>query len=127
MAAAAIEAICSKCLPCTYSAFVYVALLAGDYKPVLPKTHILLPGYKLTDVRYRDSWFKQVSGEQKQLAEDTATSHRCLEAARTAELAARKAALEFEARAMLASKEVRAQTFLLAFVMWSKSFRISAE
>lgn len=54
----------------------------------------------------RDSWYQQVTSEQKQLAQDTATCHQSLEGARAAELAARKAALDFEARAKLASKEV---------------------
>lgn len=54
----------------------------------------------------RESWYQQVTSEQKQLAEETASCHRSLEAARAAELAARRAALEFEARAKLASREV---------------------
>lgn len=54
----------------------------------------------------RESWYQQVTSEQKQLAEETASCHRSLEAARAADLAARRAALEFEARAKLASKEV---------------------
>lgn len=59
----------------------------------------------------RDSWYEQVTSEQKQLAKDSASCHQSLEAARAAELAARKAALDFEARAKLASKEVlEAQT-----------------
>ena len=54
----------------------------------------------------REAWSQQVSNEQKQLAQDSATARKGLEAARTAELAARKAALEFEARAQLAEKDV---------------------
>ena len=54
----------------------------------------------------RDSWYQQVTDEHKQLAQDTASCHRSLEGARAAELAARKTALDFEARAKLASKEV---------------------
>ena len=56
----------------------------------------------------REAWSQQVTSEQKQLAQDGAESHKSLEAARTAELAARKAALDFEARAKLALKEVSA-------------------
>jgi len=52
-----------------------------------------------------------VTNEQKQLAQQTMESHKSLEAARTAELTARKAALEFEARASLALKEVCFQVF----------------
>ena len=54
----------------------------------------------------REAWSQQVTNEQKQLAQETVESHKSLEAARTAELTARKAALEFEARASLAFKEV---------------------
>lgn len=54
----------------------------------------------------REAWSQQVTSEQKQLAQQTVESHTALAAARTAELAARKAALEFEARASLALKEV---------------------
>ncbi|KAL0017807.1 hypothetical protein WJX77_003443 [Trebouxia sp. C0004] len=53
----------------------------------------------------REAWSQQVTSEQKQLAQETVESHKSLEAARTAELTARKAALEFEARASLALKE----------------------
>ncbi len=52
-----------------------------------------------------------MTNEQKQLAQQTMESHKSLEAARTAELTARKAALEFEARASLALKEVCFQVF----------------
>ncbi|DBB04723.1 TPA: hypothetical protein ACH3X3_010027 [Trebouxia sp. C0006] len=53
----------------------------------------------------REAWSQQVTNEQKQLAQETVESHKSLEAARTAELTARKAALEFEVRASLALKE----------------------
>ncbi|KAL0021694.1 hypothetical protein WJX79_001117 [Trebouxia sp. C0005] len=53
----------------------------------------------------REAWSQQVTNEQKQLAQETVESQKSLEAARTAELTARKAALEFEARASLALKE----------------------
>ena len=55
---------------------------------------------------HREAWSQQVSSEQKQLAEDSVQAHTSLQAARAAELAARKAALEFEARAKLGLKEV---------------------
>ena len=54
----------------------------------------------------REGWSQQVATEQKQLAQESAEARRGLEAARTAELAARKAALEFEARAKLAQQDV---------------------
>ena len=49
-----------------------------------------------------------MTNEQKQLAEEGAQARSALESARTAELAARKAALEFEARAQLAHRDVSA-------------------
>lgn len=54
----------------------------------------------------REGWSQQVATEQKQLAQESAEARRGLEAARTAELAAHKAALEFEARAKLAQQDV---------------------
>ena len=47
-----------------------------------------------------------MTNEQKQLAQDSAEGHKALESARAAELAARKAALESEAQAKLASSQV---------------------
>ncbi|DBA79876.1 TPA: hypothetical protein ACH3X1_008221 [Trebouxia sp. C0004] len=64
----------------------------------------------------REAWSQQVTSEQKQLAQETVESHKSLEAARTAELTARKAALEFEARASLALKEAEdTETRLASF------------
>ncbi|DBB03202.1 TPA: hypothetical protein ACH3X1_000014 [Trebouxia sp. C0004] len=38
----------------------------------------------------REAWSQQVTSEQKQLAQETVESHKSLEAARTAELTARR-------------------------------------
>ncbi|KAL0017855.1 hypothetical protein WJX77_010871 [Trebouxia sp. C0004] len=74
----------------------------------------------------REAWSQQVTSEQKQLAQETVESHKSLEAARTAELTARKAALEFEARASLALKEAEdTETREQHLLRWGSRFNQS--